>query len=92
MIHKLNLFFSTFAFPRQLHGMDKPGTVIDCQGLYSSRCFIGSAPAEQQLLGFFVFLVKSLTPEHLALINTEGSRFVEQDTLKNSALYKQHLV
>lgn len=71
--HKLN-FFSPFTFPRQLHGMDKPGTVIDSQGLYSSRCFIGNAPAGQQPLGFFffVFLVKSLTPEHLALIEKEA--------------------
>lgn len=71
--------------------MDKPGTVIDCQGLYSSRCFIGSAPAEQQPLGFFVFLVKSLTPEHLALIQKEADLW-NRTPLKKSALHKKHLV
>lgn len=39
---------------------------------------------------FWVFCISGQVshPEHLALINTEGSRFVEQDTLKKSALYK----
>lgn len=64
--------FHLLPFPEQFHGMDKAGKVIACQGLYSSMCFIGSAPAEQQPLGFFLFLVKSLTPEHLALIEKEG--------------------
>lgn len=52
--HKLN-FFSPFTFPRQFHGTYKPGTMIDCQGLYSSRCCIGSATAEQQPLGVLYF-------------------------------------